>query len=114
MRLNVTRIVLLTLLSTLLWGQAAKASGRWDILQWCTATNREDAARCEGFISAAIDMRTSDDFAGPKSCFKSDTRLHQVRKEVVIWLQKNKVASEQSGLALVARAIKERYPCANK
>ncbi|MEH6627784.1 MAG: Rap1a/Tai family immunity protein [Motiliproteus sp.] len=111
MGFNTTRILLLTLLTTLPWGQSAQASGRWDILQWCSASNPEDAARCEGFLNAAIDMRTSDDFPGPKSCFTPSTRLPHVREQVLIWLKQNKVASEQSGLALVARAIKEQYPC---
>ena len=106
-----TRKVLLALCLILFCGQAAHASNRWDVLKWCTATTPADNARCEGFLSAAIDVTTSDDFPGPKSCFHPNTRLPHVRNEVVAWLKENKIAPEQSGLALVSRAIKERFPC---
>jgi hypothetical protein len=113
MGFNKTRAILLALLFTLPWGETAHASNRWDVLRWCAAATQEDAARCEGFLNAALDMRTHDDFPGPKSCFLPSTRLPQVREEVIAWLKENKGAPEQSGLALVARAIKERFPCPN-
>ncbi len=103
----------MALLSTLLWIEPAQASNRWDILRWCTSASHDEAARCEGFLLAALDLRTSDDFPEPKSCFLPNTRLPHVREEVVIWLKENKVTSENSGLALVSRAIKEQYPCPN-
>jgi hypothetical protein len=93
------------------WAGTAEASNRWNVLRWCTANTHADNARCEGFLSAAVDLRTSDDFSGSKSCFLPSIRLHDVRKEVVSWLKENKTASEKSGLALVARAIRERFPC---
>lgn len=96
---------------TLLWAGTAQATGRWDVLRWCTTNTPADIARCEGFLNAAIDLRTSDDFSGPKSCFAPHMHLVDVRLEVVAWLKENKIASEKSGLALVARAIRERFPC---
>ena len=105
------RTLLSILLITLLWGGPTHATNRWDILKWCAEATSEDAAQCGGFLSAAIDLRTHDDFPGPKSCFLPDARLSDVRIEVVAWLKKNRVVAEQSGLALVARAIKERVPC---
>ena len=104
MKLNTARGLTLTLLTLLLCGQHAQASNRWDVMNWCSAASRDDVARCEGFILAAIDSRTSDDYPGPKSCFLPSTRLPQVRQAVVAWLKLNKAAPEQSGLALVTRA----------
>ena len=111
MQLKPARIMMMTFFFTLLWGQGAQASSRWDVIKWCSAATQDDAHRCEGFILAAIDLRTSDDFSSQKSCFMPNTSLVQVRHEVVVWLKDNKIASEQSGLALVSRALKERFPC---
>lgn len=103
--------ILLLLLLTMLWMGNAQATNRWDVLKWCTANTAADTARCEGFLRAAIDLRTSDDFSGPKSCFHPDMSLFDVRLEVIAWLKENKTAPEKSGLALVVRAIQERFPC---
>ena len=110
---NRTRTILAILLLALPWVGIAQASDRWDILRWCTANTKEDIARCEGFLSAAVDLRTSDEFSGPKSCFLPSMRLSDVRLEVIVWLKGNRTVREKSGLALVVRAIQERFPCAN-
>jgi len=111
---NRNRTILAILLLALPWVGIAQASDRWDILRWCTTNTKEDIARCEGFLSAAVDLRISDDFSGgPKSCFLPSTRLSDVRLEVIVWLKGNSTVREKSGLALVARAIQERFPCAN-
>ena len=108
---NRTRTLLTLLLVTLFWVGTAQASNRWDVLRWCTSNTQADIAQCEGFLSAAIDLRTSDDFSGQKSCFLPSMRLYDVRLEVIVWLKENKTVPEKSGLALVARAIQERFPC---
>ena len=110
---NRGRTISAVLLLTLLWAGTTQASNRWDVLKWCTENTQSDIARCEGFLSAAVDLTTSDDFSGSKSCFLPSTRLPDVRLEVIAWLKENKIAPEKSGLALVARAIQERYPCPN-
>ena len=99
------------LLVTLLWVSNAQASNRWDVLRWCTTNTPADIARCEGFLNAAVDLRSSDDFAGSKSCFAPNVSLLDIRREVVAWLKENKTAPQKSGLALVSRAIHERFPC---
>ncbi len=106
-----TREMITLLLCTLLWAGTTQASSRWDVLRWCTEDTQADRGRCEGMISAAVDLRTSDDFSGSKSCFLPSARLSDVRVEVVAWLKDNKVTAEQSGLALTARAIREQFPC---
>ncbi len=108
---NRTRTMMALLLITLCWAGTAQASNRWDVLRWCTTNTPADIARCEGFLSAAVDLRISDDFAAPKSCFLPGVRLSDIRLEVVTWLKENRTAPEKSGLALVARAIQERFPC---
>lgn len=111
MILNKTRTLFaIALLSLFLLG-TAQASNRWDVLQWCTTNTQAEIARCDGFLNAAVDLRTSDDFAGAKSCFLPGTRLPDIRLEVIAWLKENKTVPEKSGLALVARAIRERFPC---
>jgi len=110
---NTIRTILAVLLLTLLWVGIAQASNRWEILRWCTANTQADIARCEGFLSAAVDLRISDDFSGPKSCFLPSASLSDVRLEVIAWLKENKTVPEKSGLALVARAIQERFTCPN-
>ena len=99
---------------TLLWINPAQSSNRWEVLTWCTENTPADIARCNGFLMAALDLSVSDDFSGPKSCFYPSTRLTDVRMEVIEWLKGNKTAAEKSGLALVARAIHERFPCPKK
>ena len=94
------RKVLAVFLITLLWVGNAQASNRWDVLRWCTTNTPTEIARCEGFLNAAVDLRTSDEFSAPGSCLA-----------VVAWLTENKTAAEKSGLALVSRAIRERFPC---
>lgn len=111
MGLKRSRVAWMTLLILLCWGQIVQASSRWDILRWCTSTTLDEAARCEGFLLAALDLRTSDDFPGKKSCFLASTRLPHVREKVVLWLKENIIVPERSGLALVSRAVKEQYPC---
>ena len=113
MVLNRTQKILVVLLFVLFWVGTAKASNRWDVLRWCTTNTPADIARCEGFLTAAVDLRVSDDFSGPKSCFLPSMRMSHVRLQVIAWLKKNKAAPEKSGLALVARAIQERFPCSN-
>lgn len=98
---------------TVLWLATTEASNRWDVLRWCTTNTPADVARCEGLLSAAVDLRTSDDFSGTKSCFLPDTNLADVREEVVAWLKNDRTAPEKSGLGLVARALQERFPCPN-
>ncbi len=102
------------LLLTLLWVGTTQASNRWDVLRWCTTSTQADVARCEGFLSAAVDLKTSDDFSNTKSCFLPGTRLPDVRLAVVAWLKENETVPEKSGLALVARAIEERFPCPDR
>lgn len=99
------------LMLTLLWAGTTQATSRWDILQWCSENSQADIVRCEGFLRAAVDLRTSEEFSGPRSCFLSGTSLIDVRREVVAWLKKHKTVPEQNGLALVSRAIQERFPC---
>jgi hypothetical protein len=110
---NRARTIFLILLLALSWLEMAQASNRWDILRWCTANTKAEIARCEGFLSAAVDLRTSEDFSGLKSCFLPSTRLPDVRLAVIVWLKGNSIAREKSGLALVARAIQETFPCSH-
>jgi hypothetical protein len=111
MRFNSLRIRMLVLLISPLWLVTAQASSRWDLLNWCTTDTRIDSARCEGFLIAAVDLRTSDDFTRSKSCFPPGSHIGDVRPVVIRWLRANPVTPEQSGLALVARALKEQFPC---
>jgi len=107
------RTILAVLLLSLLWVGTTQASNRWEVLRWCTENTQTDIARCEGFLSAAVDLRTSDAFSVAKSCFLPGMRLSDVRLEVVAWLKENKTVPEKSGLALVSRAIQEQFPCPN-
>lgn len=111
MLINRIGAVLVVLLLSQFWVGTVQASSRWDVLKWCTTNTQEDMARCEGFLIAAVDLRTSDDFSGTKSCFLPGTHLSDVRPVVVAWLKQNIVVKEKSGLALVARAIEEQFPC---
>ena len=111
MLFNQVRKLLAVFLITLLWVGNAQASNRWDVLRWCTTNTPTEIARCEGFLNAAVDLRSSDEFAGPRPCFAPQTRLSKIRVEVVAWLKENKTAREKSGLALVSRAIQERFSC---
>ena len=108
------RSIIALAIIAMLTSYQAQATNRWDIIKWCSATLPEEMGRCEGFLRAAIDLRTKDEFTEDKSCFLPSTRLHHVREEVVLWLQENTIVEEQSGLALVNRAIKERYPCPHR
>ena len=111
MLINRIRIILTIMIFTLLWLSPAQSSNRWEVLKWCTENTQADISRCNGFLYAALDLSVSDDFSGPRSCFYPSTHLSDVRVAVIEWLKDNKTASEKSGLALVARAIHERFPC---
>ena len=111
MLFNQLQKLLALFLITLLWVGNAQASNRWDVLRWCATNTPAEIARCEGFLHAAVDLQTSDEFPAPGSCFASHLRLIDIRLEVVAWLKENKTAAEKSGLALVSRAIRERFPC---
>ena len=111
MLINIVRKGLAIFLVNLLWVSITQASNRWDILKWCMTNTPTEIARCEGFLNAAVDLQTSDEFSGPRSCFASHLRLSKIRLEVVAWLKENKTAPQKSGLALVSRAIHERFPC---
>ena len=110
---NRVRTILVVLLLTMLCVGTAQASSRWDVLRWCTTNTKAEIARCDGFLNAAVDLRTSDDFSGTKSCFLPSVRLSDVRIVVIAWLKENRTVPEKSGLALVARAIQEQFPCPN-
>lgn len=105
------RNYLAALMLTLLCMSNTQASNRWDVLKWCTTNTPTEIARCDGFLNAAVDLRSSGDFAGSRSCFAPHLRLADIRNEVVAWLRENKTTPEKSGLALVSRAILERFPC---
>ena len=114
MHIRPTLTILAALLLALLSIGTAQAANRWDVLRWCTNAIPADGARCEGYLTAAVDLMTSDDFTGPRACFHRDTRMPDVRREVVRWLKENKTAPEKNGLALVTRAIRERFPCGSR